>query len=240
MTSSFDEQLLPISGLQHIVFCERQCALIHVERVWSENALTAEGQLLHRRTDEGGTESRTNVRLVRSLDLVSHKYGLVGKSDVVEFRAPSGTKVTVPRVSRLGLTEKPNFTDWQVTPIEYKRGRPKTHKVWGDCDRVQLCAQSLCLEEMLNITIASALLFYGEKRRRYEVEIDRELREKTFDAIKKFHLLIRQTKLPPPVNDRRCTRCSLREQCMPNQTASIDTAGKWIAKQLARIAEAPD
>jgi CRISPR-associated exonuclease Cas4 len=238
MTVRSDDQLLPISGLQHLVFCERQCALIHVERVWSENSLTAEGQLLHRRTDDGGQESRNGIRIVRSIELISHELGLIGKSDVVEFRAPPGISPSSGLDRALSQPSKPQLDGWVITPIEYKRGRPKTNRIWGDCDRVQVCAQALCLEEMLSVSISSAVLFYGEQKRRLEVDLTQELREKTRNASVRFHELVRETKLPTAVNDRRCKRCSLKELCMPQQTASKGTAGRWIANQLKNMLEA--
>lgn len=227
-----DDQLLPISALQHLVFCERQCALIHLERMWSENSLTAEGQLLHRKTNKGRDETHSGNRIVRSIDLVSRRLGLIGKSDVVEFRPPDG----ITPVAALNIVAKNNeqnrFSHWQIIPIEYKRGKPKTNPIWGDCDRVQLCAQVLCLEEMLEVTIEQGQLFYGEKRRRLDIAIDRSLRDRTESCVLQLHQLLSGTKLPLAVNDRRCKRCSLIETCMPEQTHSPTKASRWILKQL--------
>ena len=127
-----EDNLLPISALQHLLFCERQCALIHLERAWQENRLTAEGRIMHERVHEGGDETRRDVRIVRGLRLRSLALGLVGIADVVEFhRAADG--VAVPE----------SAGTWRPFPVEYKRGRPKSEP-W---DAVQLCAQALCLEE---------------------------------------------------------------------------------------------
>jgi CRISPR-associated exonuclease Cas4 len=197
-----------------------------------------EGQLLHRRTDDGGKESRSGIRVVRSIDLISHNLGLIGKSDVVEFRAPPGIRPSSGLARALSQRSKPQFEGWVITPIEYKRGRPKSNRIWGDCDRVQVCAQALCLEEMLSVSIQTAVLFYGEQKRRIDVELTDELREKTRNASARFHELVREAKLPTAVNDRRCKRCSLKEYCMPQQTASKGTAGRWIANQLKTMLEA--
>jgi len=228
----FDDQLLPISALQHLVFCERQCALIHVERVWTENALTAEGQWLHRKTNTGRNETHSGHRIVRSMDLVSRRLGLIGKSDVVEFKPPEGVSPSNASMSIIDRSGTNRFTNWMITPIEYKRGKPKTNRIWGDCDRVQLCAQALCLEEMLGTNIVAGQLFYGEQRRRLDVEFDATLRERTEDLVVRLHKLLHSVQLPVAVNDRRCIRCSLKEQCMPEQTQTRSKASRWIERRL--------
>ena len=228
-----DDQLLPISALQHLVFCSRQCALIHVERVWTENVLTVEGQRLHKKTNTGRDESHLGIRVARSLDLVSRRLGLVGMSDVVEFKPAGGEKPATSLAAILKQTATDRFDGWTITPIEYKRGKPKTNRIWGDCDRVQLCAQMLCLEEMLSVMIPAGQIFYGEQRRRLDVDFDAALREKTETLCVELHQLLNQTQLPSPVNDHRCKRCSLIEQCMPEQTQSPQKASRWIARQIA-------
>ena len=135
-----EDDLLPISALQHLLFCERQCALIHVEGLWADNVLTVEGTHMHRRSDEGADEKRDGVRIVRALPLRSLRLGLAGRADVVEFhRGEPGAA-------------------WAPFPVEYKRGRAKRER----CDQVQLCAQALCLEEMLGVEIPAGALFYGQ------------------------------------------------------------------------------
>jgi CRISPR-associated exonuclease Cas4 len=227
-----DEELVPISALQHLIFCARQCAFIHIERVWRENSLTAEGQILHRKTNNGRVETYGGRRIARSVDLVSRRLGLVGKSDVVEFHPPDGVTPAAARKAMRTLELPERFTRWTIVPIEYKRGKPKTSRIWGDCDRVQLCAQALCLEEMLGITLERGELFYGEKRRRVEVELDTKLRERTEQCTAELHDLLSSTQLPNPVNDRRCQRCSLNEICMPEQTSTKSKASRWIAHQM--------
>src|SRR5579863_267117 len=149
-----DSDLLPISGLQHLVYCERQWALIHIERQWAENRLTAQGRALHQVVDEAPDESRRGVRVVRSLALRSLRLGLTGKADVVEF---------------------PLHGPAAAFPVEYKRGKPKPDL----CDEVQLCAQALCLEEMLAAPVPAGALYYGKPRRRTEIVFTPDLRAET-------------------------------------------------------------
>ena len=146
-----ERDLLPLSALQHLVFCERQFALIHVEQVWTENVLTVEGRQLHEQVDGGEAEARGEVRIARSVPLRSLRLGLTGRSDVVELRR-SADGVEIPGVSGR----------WRPYPIEYKRGKPKPHRA----DEVQLCAQGMCLEEMLGVEVPLGALFYGTTRRR--------------------------------------------------------------------------
>lgn len=195
---------VPLSALQHLLYCERQCALIHVERIWVENRYTAEGRLLHERSDAGGTEVRGDLRIARGLGLRSDRLGLVGRADVVEFHRVadgSGQGVALPGVEGR----------WRPVPVEYKRGRPKGRSF----DNVQLCAQALCLEEMLGVEVPTGALFYGKTRRRTDVRFDRELREETEGAARRVHELIAAGRVPPPPADERCERCSLLDACMP-------------------------
>ena len=183
-----EDDLLPLSALQHLLFCERQCALIHVEQLWAENRLTVEGRHLHERVDEGPDETRGALRIVRSLPIRSLRLGLTGKADVVEFHA-----------------------DGRVVPVEYKRGKPKL----DDSDRVQLCAQALCLEEMLGVSIAAGALFYGRPRRRTDVVFHAPLRLRTEESATRLHALIAAGRTPPAVREPKCESCSLLHLCLP-------------------------
>src|SRR3990172_2349159 len=167
MTVDSTDDLIMLSALQHYVFCPRQCALIHIEQLWSENVLTAEGRIMHDKVDTANRESRGNIRIEYGVPMRSLRLGLIGKADVVEFHKIDDRK-------------------WVPFPVEYKRGKPKM----DDCDKVQLCAQAICLEEMLNVEIPEGALFYGQTRRREDVVIDKSLRMKTEDAAKKVHELI--------------------------------------------------
>lgn len=197
------EPSLPISALQHWLFCPRQCALIHVERLWSENVYTAEGRILHERADSGRPESRDGTLTLRAIQLGSEQHGLHGVADVVEMRR--GTPY----------------------PVEYKRGRPKAHRA----DEVQLCAQALCLENMTNCEIPEGALFYGKNRRRKVVVLDDNLRALTLEVAAAAQGAISAGDLPPPVYEaRRCDTCSLKELCRPRGCRSL--GADWLARQI--------
>lgn len=214
-----ESDLLPISALQHLSFCERQCALIHIERLWAENRLTAEGRILHERVHHEGNESRKDIRIVRSLTLRSLRLGLSGVSDVIEFHRttdPEGARI--PEVEGL----------WKPFPVEYKRGKPKGR----DDDRVQLCAQALCLEEMLNTPIVSGALFYGQTRHREEVNFTPQLRGQVEGLAAKLHTLIRNRTTPPPVYEKKCEQCSLKEECLPQTIAARKSVARFVSRSL--------
>jgi len=190
--SPVDRDTLPISALQHYAFCPRQCALIHLERQWSENTLTAQGRVLHDRAHDGGSESRGDLRIARSLHLQSTALGLHGVADIVEFhRQTDGV--------------------WLPFPVEYKRGRPKSEPI----DAVQLCAQAICLEEMRGVSIAAGALFYGEKHRREEVVFDTALRTETARVASAAHAMLDSGVTPAPDFGPKCRACSLRGLCQP-------------------------
>jgi len=229
MTRFAESDLLPISALQHLIYCPRQCALIHNEQQWAENRLTTEGQQLHEKThDASRGESRPGVRITRSLPLRSFELGLVGQADVVEFHA-------VPAAA--DLADPPTKNDSQsVLPIEYKRGKPKKH----DADKVQLCAQALCLEEMLQLNqpIPRGQLFYGKTRRRQDVPFNEQLRSLTRSAIAALRELIDAGRTPPARYEKsKCDRCSLIGLCMPQQLQPNRTARNVFTKTLAAALE---
>jgi CRISPR-associated exonuclease Cas4 len=217
-----EDDLRPLSALQHLVFCERQCALIHLEQVWVENRLTAEGRLLHERADEPGSGRRGDLRTARSLALRSLRLGLVGRADVVEFHRDAGEppggsgSIRLPGVSG----------HWRPFPVEYKRGKPKSHRA----DEVQLCAQALCLEEMLSVTIPEGALYYGKNRRRQRVALDAELRALTEDTARRLHELLNGGRTPAAVRAPKCRRCSLVEVCLP--AAPSASARAYLNKLL--------
>lgn len=197
-----EDDLLPLSALQHLLFCERQAALIHLEQLWADNPFTVEGSHLHQATDEPGSSQRGCVRTARGLALRSLRLGLSGKADTVELYPVEGTGgVEVPGVAGR----------WLLLPIEYKRGRPKEHRA----DEVQVCAQALCLEEMLGAEIPRGALFYGKTRRRKTVELDTELRRLTEEAAERLHRLIAGGVTPKAVREPKCESCSLLPFCRP-------------------------
>ncbi len=202
-----EDELLPLSALQHLVFCERQCALIHIERVWADNAFTVEGSALHESVDRAPPETRRSLRIVRDLPLRSTRLGLVGRTDVVEFhRLEPGSDPA------LGTRLPGHGGLWTPFPVEYKRGRPKRHRA----DEVQLCAQAMCLEEALGMAVPEGALFYGKTRRRKDVRFDEALRLETEAAASRLHDLLRSRVTPPAVYEKRkCLSCSLFDLCRP-------------------------
>ncbi len=218
-----EDDLRPLSALQHLVFCERQCALIHIEQIWLENRFTAEGKLLHERADAAGHESRVDLRVARAVALRSLRLGLSGRADVVEFQRAEGDQQGVRLPGAAGR--------WRPFPVEYKRGKPKKHRA----DEVQLCAQALCLEEMLSMPVGEGALYYGRKRRRQAVAFDVGLRELTERMARRLHELLASGRTPEPVNDRRCDDCSLREVCLP--AAPTGSARAYVDRLLAPEAE---
>lgn len=221
-----EADLLPLSGLQHLTFCERQCALIHVERQWTENLLTAQGRVLHERVDTRKDEARGDLRILRGVEIQSLALGLAGKADVVELRRSS-----VPSAETEQLVRLPGIPgSWQPVPVEYKRGRPKPE----DCDRIQVCAQAMCLEEMLRITIPRGEIFYGTPRRRVVVELTGDLREHTRESARRFHEFVRAGHTPPAVREPKCRSCSLLEICLPPRGRHRSVAA-FLADRSAEV-----
>ncbi|MGA9116177.1 MAG: CRISPR-associated protein Cas4 [Bacteroidota bacterium] len=190
-----DEELIHISALQHYLYCPRQCALIHLEEVWEENAYTARGTILHQKVHLDTYENRPGVRIVRGLRLRSIRLGLVGRADVVEFPAEF----------------HPGSGMQDVVPVEYKAGEPKVDAR----DAVQLCAQALCLEEMIGVGIRRGSFFYGRIRRRVEVVLDDALRLETERTAVAVRHLLDQKKTPRAEYGPRCRNCSLEPRCLP-------------------------
>lgn len=221
-----EDDLLPLSALQHLVFCERQAALIHLERIWADSVATVEGTHLHDCVHEEWRESRGTVIVARGLPLRSLRLGLAGQADVVEFHrvGNAGAGCRLPR--RSGF--------YRPHPIEFKRGRPKRHRA----DEVQLCAQAVCLEEMTGVAVPRGALFYGKTRRRLEVELDDGLRLAVEHAASRLHEIWRSAVTPPPEAGPKCDECSLRDQCQPYVTRS--SASAFVARLLDGNQRAPE
>lgn len=203
------EDLIQLSALQHMVFCERQCALIHVEQIWQESGRTAEGRIMHERVHDESRESRGDLRIDYGVSLRSLRLGLIGKADVVEFhRQPDGV--------------------WLPFPVEYKRGKPKA----DDCDTVQLCAQAICLEEMLSVAIPKGALFYGQTRHRLDVAFDEALRRETEETARQAHDLIASGRTPPPLYEKRCESCSLLAECLPKTIQKRRSVKSYLTRIL--------
>lgn len=200
-----DSRFLPISALQHHAFCPRQFALIHVEQAWAENRHTADGKILHERVDAGGRERRGKLRYERAVQISSGRFGIVGKMDLLEIEAGSPPK---------------------YFPVEYKRGKPKVE----DWDRIQLCAQAMCIEEMRNVSVSEGALWYWQTRKRESVPIDSDLRKVTKKTIDSAREALRSGITPPPLrNQKRCRSCSLFDLCEPKALAQ-DTSASYVAQ----------
>jgi CRISPR-associated exonuclease Cas4 len=205
-----ESDFLMLSALQHLAFCERQCALIHIEQAWSENRFTAEGRILHERVHGQETESRGGVLIVRGLKLRTLNLGLSGVADVVEFHRVESGGVALP--GRRGL--------WLPFPVEYKRGKPKQNQ----CDEIQLCGQAICLEEMLGVPIPNGALYYGSQHKRCDVDFTEALRARTAQLANRLHELVGAGKTPPAEYGKKCEQCSLANECLP-------TAGEKSVKE---------
>lgn len=186
-----EDDFIMISSLQHYIFCPRQCGLIHIDDVWQENLFTVRGEILHEKVDTDSYETRGDIKTVRGLRIHSFKYGLVGRCDVVEFRQTKNGK--------------------EILPVEFKAGEPKE----DISDKVQLCAQVFCLEEMLNIKITKAAFFYGKIRRRNVVDLDSELRNQTEQVIENVRKIISEKNVPIVEYTSKCRNCSLINICQP-------------------------
>ena len=204
------ELLIPLSALQHYLYCPRQCVLIHLERAWTENAHTAAGRLLHQRADTPGVEQRHGIRTVTAMPLQHRALGIAGVADVVEWHEADGGA-------------------WRPLPVEYKKGRPKQHRA----DEVQLCAQALCLEDMLGQPVPEGALFYGQTRRRQSVAFDTALRELTLQTIADTRALLTSGQTPPArYQASRCAACSLLDDCQPRWSERRCHVAQWLQHQL--------
>jgi len=204
-----DEELIPISAMTHYAYCPRRCALVHIEQIWTENIFTAEGRIMHEHVHEVGDESRGDVRIERGVALHSLILGLIGKSDVIEYHRQSDG-------------------NWQAFPVEYKRGKPKP----DNSDKIQLCAQAMCLEEMRNVHIPVGALFYGKTRRRLDVDFDETLRRATIEAAQKTRELIESGQTPKPVYSKRCESCSIVGECMPRTIQKKRSVESYLKRML--------
>lgn len=214
------DELLPLSGIQHFIFCRRQWALIHVENQWQENVLTVEGKLLHKRVDDPFfTETRSGTIIARAVPVASYRLGFSGVCDVVEF-IDSSEGVKLP--GREGL--------YLPAPVEYKRGKPKI----DPCDRAQLCAQAMCLEEMLSVSIQTGYLYYGETRHRVEVELDADLRKIVGQMADEMHAYFQRGYTPRVKPSKACRSCSLTEICLPGLLEETLPASQYIRRQLEK------
>ena len=212
-----EDDLLPLSGLQHFVFCRRQWALIHIEDQWRENLRTVEGSIVHERAHQAKlTEKRGDVIISRGMPVRSYALGLNGVCDVVEFhRAPDGVSIALREGAYLPI------------PVEYKRGRPKEHQA----DEIQLCAQAMCLEEMLCCSIEKGYLYYDELKRRTAVPLDAALRGSVQELSEQMHQYFKRRYTPKVRPSKSCNACSLKEICLPKLCRPL-SAAEYIRQHI--------
>ena len=217
-TEYTQDDLLPLSGIQHFLFCCRQWALIHIEQQWNENALTAEGRIMHKRVDDPFfTETRNGIITARSVPVASYRLGLSGVCDVVEFKtSPDGVRLP----NREGM--------YLPAPIEYKRGKEKH----DHSDEVQLCAQAMCLEEMLSTRISHGYLYYGETRHRVEIEFTAELRTLVQEMSAEMHNYFSRGYTPKVKTHKGCRSCSLADICLPVLQEKVIAASRYIKQNM--------
>ncbi len=217
-----EEDFLLLSGIQHFVFCKRQWALIHIEQQWQENVRTIEGGILHEKAHDGSLkEKRGDLVISRGMGVFSNRLGLVGSCDVVELYKSS---VGVSIFGREGL--------YLPVPVEYKRGKPKEN----DSDELQLCAQAMCLEEMLLCEIPEAFLYYGEIKHRLKITLDDSLRERVEETTQEMHALYDRRYTPKVRQSRSCKACSLTDVCIP-QLYKNSSVTKYIDKNIQEAEE---
>ncbi|MDY6796007.1 MAG: CRISPR-associated protein Cas4 [Actinomycetota bacterium] len=228
-----EDDFIPISSLQHLVFCERRAALIYLEGIWDDNPYTIEGIRLHERAHTYEAESRGEIRIVRGLPLRSLRLGLSGKADVLEFhdltRYDCEQLAVEPCYDGIRLEGVEGI--WRPFPVEYKRGKLRHEEAY----EVQLCAQALCVEEMLEVSVPKGALYYGKTGRRLEVSIDEHLRKKTEAATERMHELISQALTPSACYSKKCDKCSLIDVCLPKATSKsirVDSYIEGVIKEL--------
>lgn len=213
-----EEEFLLISGIQHFSFCRRQWALIHIEQLWNENGLTAEGRVIHERVhDSDKVDIRNGILTMHNLQIKSKVLGITGCCDAVEF---------IPSESGISLKGRNGL--WNVYPVEYKHGHVKN----DNCDRLQLAAQVICLEEMFCCDIREAALFYHETRRREKIVVSAELRDELYSVISEMHALYERGYTPKVKPHKGCKSCSMSEVCM-NRLQSKKSVYTYIDDALS-------
>lgn len=216
-SSHNEDDYLLISGIQHFIFCRRQWALIHIEQLWGENFFTIDGQIKHEKVDSGDIfESKKDIKVVRSMPVVSHELKIQGKCDIVEFKPDEN-----------GFYFSKYGNKYSVFPIEYKRGKAKT----DESDIMQLLAQAICLEEMLGLRIKEGACFYFGTRRREQVIFTDDLRNKLVDIIGEMNNYYNRKYTPKVKKSRKCRACSLKNLCLPELDGTISVA-KYMEKRI--------
>jgi len=230
--------MIPLSALNHFLFCSRRAALIHIEGIFEENQHTIRGELAHEHADLPGYEVAKGVTLLRALPVWSERLGLNGKCDIVEVHATPQSRSSGRQSAQTSLGENQSRLTSAATipkegtlvPVEYKKGKRRQF----DNDDAQLCAQAICLEEMFNVSIPRGAIFHADSKRRREVEFTADLRAKTEAAAHELHALLDSQRVPPAVFKPACEECSLYEICLPKATAE-DSRAERLTRQLFQI-----
>lgn len=207
-----EQDFLQLSALSQFVYCKRRCALIHIEQSWTENVFTAEGRIMHENAHKERVKNLKGVRVEFGMPLHSFELSLSGKADVVEFhKTESGGK-------------------WTPFPVEFKRGKSKA----DNCDKIQICAQAMCLEEMMKVKVSCGALFYGKTRRRIDVAFDGALRAETLETAKQLHAFIESGKTPAPEYSPKCESCSFIDECLPKTIERNVSVKEYLLKEIAK------
>lgn len=216
-----EDELLALSGIQHYSFCPRQWALIHIEQQWADNLLTVQGELTHKRAhDQAIREKRGDVITIREINVRSYTLGFTGQCDVVEFHLDEN-----------GISLHGEEGLWRVVPVEYKRGKSKRIAA----DRLQLCAQAICLEEMLCCDISEAFLYYGSTHSRERVELSQALREEVQQIADEMHRLYTRSYTPVVKQRASCRSCSLNDLCLPS-LSKRETVHRYFERKMEELA----
>jgi CRISPR-associated exonuclease Cas4 len=201
-----EREIIPLSAINHFLYCSRRAALIHIEGIFEDNHHTLQGTLAHEHVDLSGYEIAKGVKLLRALPVWSERLGLSGKCDIVE-----------------------QHPDGALVPVEYKKSKRRHF----DNDDAQLCAQALCLEEMFHSRVERGAIFHAASKRRREVAFTAELRDFTAKSIAALHALIESGVVPIAVLKPQCEECSLFEICLP-QITSLPSRVNRAATELLR------
>jgi CRISPR-associated exonuclease Cas4 len=231
-----EDELLPLSAISDVVFCERRAALHVVERIWEENVHTAEGAITHERVHGAeGTEVRKNVRIARGLLMRSLQLGLSGKADVVEFHKIEGLpgQAGGPQRALTGISLEGAKGLWLPYPIEYKAGRLRSNRSF----EVQLCAQAMCLEEMLGVDVLQGAIFFGKTGKRLDVMIDQSLRSDTKAAAARLHEIAASSATPTAKFENKCGKCSLLDVCAPKIMEGSRKVKSYLKRAIAETTE---
>lgn len=219
-----EEDFLMLSGIQHYAFCQRQWALIHIEKQWAENVRTVEGQFLHEKVDDPYiVETRGTLVIERAVPIVSHELGLYGIADMVEYIKTADLENSIKLEKQDGY--------WQPHPVEYKRGKAKS----DNRDVMQLCAQAMCLEEAYGINIAFGSIYYAQTRRRVQIEFSSELKSSVKEMAVNMHQAFDKGLTPSAIMGANCKLCSLVELCVPKLTKKHKSASRYIEKALDEL-----